>query len=312
MLRYYFLPFLLLSLSASTSWGDTCTNRGELSGSYCDNNHDLVADTPNDPKDLIDPNPLIISITPNEDPLSYANEMEDFYQYLEICLNRRVISYPLQSSEAEIDAMKNGRIHVASFSSGITIVAVNKAGAVPFAAQGNIDGIFDTNMLLIVRSDSPYKSLNDLKGKRIAHVNMTSNTGHFAALALLPNEGLTPYTDYQVLFSGKHNRSIMGVKSGDYDAAIIASEVLDRMVTRKDAAYNDFRILYKSDSLPSAPFSYAHNLTPALQEQLKSCFFAYQFSPKMTKAFLNADRYIPISYKESWEIARKISSKLWD
>ena len=306
MSRYYLTPLLSLLLGISISFGDACENRGDLSLKFCDRNFNLVADTPSDPNEWINPDPLIISLIPKEDPLSYATEMADFYQYLKSCLDRNVIFYPLQSSDAEIDAMKNGRIHVASFSSGTTIIAVNVAGAVPFAVKGDISGPVDTNMLVIVRADSPYQSLSDLKGKRVAHVNATSFTGHLAALSFLPSEGIEPHTDYQIYFSGKHNRSINGVKSGDYDAATIASEVLDRMMAGQDVSYDDFRILYKSDALPSAAFSYAHNLAPDLQNQLRSCFYNYKFTPEMTASFLGSDRYLPINYKDSWKTAREI------
>ena len=39
------------------------------------------------------------------------------------------------------------------------------------------------------------------------------------ARTLFPAEGLTPDKDYKVVFSGKHENSIMGVNAGDYDAA---------------------------------------------------------------------------------------------
>ena len=53
-----------------------------------------------------------------------------------------------------------------------------------------------------------------------------------APVALFPKEGLTPDKDYKVIFSGKHDQSVMGVNSGDYDAAAVASDVFKRMVER--------------------------------------------------------------------------------
>jgi len=40
--------------------------------------------------------------------------------------------------------------------------------------------------------------------------------------------GVEPGKDYKVTYSGKHDNSIMGVANKDYDAAPIASSVLDR------------------------------------------------------------------------------------
>lgn len=306
MSRLYSVPLLFLLLGTTTATASICENHGDLAARYCDSDLDPIADTPTNPQEWLDPDTIIMSTTPNEDPLSYGREMKDFYNYLESCLNRKVIFYPLQSSEAEIDAMKNGRLHIASFSSGSTIIAVNAAGAVPFAVKGDAEGPLDTSMLVLVRNDSPIQNLNDLKNKRVAHVNPTSNSGHLAALAFLPEIGITPYEDYQVHFTGKHNRSIMGVKSGDYDAAIVASEVLDRMISRKDVARENFRAIYQQDALLSATYSYAHNLAPKLQSDIKRCFYSFEFSPSMTRAFLGTDRFVPINYQEDFKVARQI------
>ena len=45
--------------------------RGTLDKRFCDRNGDLVADTPTDPSQWVDPNPLIFAYTPVEDPAVY-------------------------------------------------------------------------------------------------------------------------------------------------------------------------------------------------------------------------------------------------
>lgn len=306
MRTIYKYLLITLFLSSSIALGNTCQNRGALSPQFCDNDYNLVADTPLDPTKWIDPATLIITTAPNEDAMAYATELDNLFEHLESCLNRRIIYYPLQSNSAEIESMKNGRVHIASFSSGATVTAVNEAGAVPFAAKGSAEGIKSTNMLVIVRADSDYITLADLKGKRVAHVDQSSNTGHFLALALLPTAGITPGRDYQPIFSGKHDRSILGVKSGDYDAATIAAEVLDRMIGRGNIARQDFRILYQSEKIPSSVFSYAHNLTPKLQENLMSCFFNFEFTQIMQETFSQTDQFVPVNYQQDWKIVRDI------
>ena len=142
---------------------------GQLDTNYCDENKDLVADAPNDQKSWKDPSTLVFAYTPVEDPAVYQNIFKPFTDYLGQCTGKRVVYYPVQSNSAEIEAMRSGRLHVAGFSTGPTGFAVNLAGAVPFAAKGTEKGPHGYHLLAIVKKDSPYQKLADLKGKRVAH-----------------------------------------------------------------------------------------------------------------------------------------------
>src|SRR3546814_6949599 len=121
--------------------------------------------------------------------------------------------------------MRSNRLHVGGFSTGPTNFAVNLAGAVPVAVKGTADGFQGYNLILIVKKDSPFQKLTDLKGKKVAHTSPSSNSGNMASIALFPDEGLVHGKDYKFLYSGKHDQSIMGVNLGDYDAAAVASDV---------------------------------------------------------------------------------------
>ena len=160
---------------------------------------------------------------PVEDPAVYETAWRDFLLHLEKATGRKVRFFGLQKYPAQIQAMRSGRLHVGGFSTGPTAFAVNIAGAVPFAVKGYADGFQGYNLIVIVKKDSPYQKLTDLKGKKLAHTAPSSNSGHMAPVALFPKEGLTPDKDYKVVFSGKHDQSVMGVNSGDYDAAAVAS-----------------------------------------------------------------------------------------
>lgn len=288
---------------------DECLYRGDLSNNYCDNNQDLLADTPEDPALWVDPQTLIVSFAPFGDYVATGALFNPLLNHLEHCLQRRVIFYPMQSSEAEIAAMRSGRLHVAGFSTGSTVAAVNQAGAVPFATHGNHLGFVGAHLIVIVRSDSAYYKLSDLKNRRIIHSNATSLTGHLGALALFPKEGLTPGIDYPIRFSGKHDRSIQSVKSGDYDAATTTTEILNRMIHYQEVEQDDFRIIYQSQKFPSAALAYAYNLKPQLQENLRACFFNYQFSPEMKENFIGGEYFVPISYQQDWAEIRGILEK---
>ncbi|MEA2944945.1 MAG: phosphonate transport system substrate-binding protein [Alphaproteobacteria bacterium] len=293
--------------TGSVAIAQECKNRGQLDTLYCDENNDLVADVPTDPKKLKDPATLVFAYTPVEDPAVYQNAFKPFTEFLAQCTGKRVVYYPVQSNSAEIEAMRSGRLHVAGFSTGPTGFAVNMAGAVPFAAKGTEKGPQGYHLVSIVRKDSPYQKLSDLKGKRVAHTAPSSNSGHLAPLVLYPAEGLKPNEDYKPLMSGGHDKSALGVLSGDYDMAGVASDVFERMIARGTLKADDFRTIFTSPLFPTSSFAYAHDLHPDLARKVRGCFFAFDFPPAMQKEFNGDDRFFPITYKETWKVVREIA-----
>src|SRR5476651_377476 len=288
---------------------DTCENRGQLDAMYCDENNDLVADVSKDAAKLKDPSTLVFAFSPVEDPTTYQSIFKPFTDYLAKCTGKRVVYSPVQSNSAEIEAMRSGRLHVAGFSTGPTVFAVNLAGAVPFATKGTAEQMRGYHLISVVKKESPYQKLADLKGKRVAHTAPTSNSGHLAALVLYPPEGLKPNDGYKPLMSGGHDKSVLGVASGDYDMAGVASDVFDRMVTRGAIKRDDFRIIYESPMFPSSSFAYAHDLQPELATKITSCFFTFRFTPEMTMEFSGDDRFVSVSYQKDWAVVRDVAEK---
>jgi phosphonate transport system substrate-binding protein len=300
---------LALSATIPARAQDACPNRGELDTLYCDANKDLVADVPTDPKKQRDPSTLVWAYTPVEDPAVYANIFKPFTDHLEKCVGKRTVYYPVQSNAAEIEAMRSGRLHFAGFSTGPTGFAVNLAGAVPFAAKGVGTEVRGYNLIAVVKASSPYKTLADLKGKKVAHTSPSSNSGNLAPRVLFPDLGLKPDEDYKPLMSGGHDKSVLGVNSGDYDMAAVASDVFDRMVTRGTVKGDDFRIIYRSPVFPTSSFAHAHDLKPELAAKLKECFYSFRFTPAMQKEFNGDDRFLPITYQKDWGVVRDVANK---
>ena len=285
---------------------DTCPHRGDLDALYCDANKDLLADAPKDPAKWKNPSTLVFTYTPVEDPAKYEGAFKPFTDYLGQCTGKKVVFYQVQTNAAQIEAMRSGRLHVGGFSTGPTVFAVNKAGAIPFAVKGDAKGYQGYNLVTIVKASSAFKVPADLKGKKVAHTSPSSNSGHLAPLALLPAQGLNPGKDYEIKFSGKHDQSVLGVKSGDYDAAHVASDVFDRMADRGQIKEAEFRVIYRSQLFPTSSFAYAHDLAPELAAKMVKCFADYRFPAEMQKNFDGADRFVGINYGKDWDAVRQV------
>lgn len=81
----------------------------------------------------------------------------------------------------------------------------------------------------IVLQDSPLRSLADITAEHtVAFADPASSSGYFMPLYTLDQAGLTQGEDYQVLFSGGHDRSQLALKSGDADVSCTAAEFVDK------------------------------------------------------------------------------------
>ncbi|MCU0887684.1 MAG: phosphate/phosphite/phosphonate ABC transporter substrate-binding protein [Rubritepida sp.] len=295
---------------AQTAAGADCP-RGALDARFCDRDGDMVADTPTDPRQQVDPPVLIFAYTPLEDPSVYRRVFEGFLQHLSRVTGKRTQFFSVQSNAAQIEAMRAGRLHIAGFNTGGTPLAVNCAGFVPFAVMASRGGEFGYEMEIIVRADSPIRTMEDLRGRNLAFTSQTSNSGFRVPSALLRDQfNMIPERDFRAAFSGSHQNSIVGVANRDYEAAAIANEVLFRMAARNVVNRDQFRTIYKSATFPTTGYGMAHNLTPALQERIREAFFSFNWEGSdLQREFSTSippmERFLPITYRQHWEVVRQ-------
>ena len=92
------------AFTSATSYAQECP-RGTLDKRFCDVDGDLLADTPTDPSQLIDPDTLVFAYTPVEDPAVYKTAWKDFLVHMEKVTGKKVLFFPVQSNAAEIEAI---------------------------------------------------------------------------------------------------------------------------------------------------------------------------------------------------------------
>jgi len=307
---------LLFSLIAALSFvgfssgaiAEECP-RGTLDKQYCDLNNDLVADLPLDESKWADPDTIIFSYTPVEDPAVYAKVWDGFIDHMANVTGKKVLFFPVQSYAAQYEAMRSGRLHIAGVNTGGNPVAVSCAGLVPFAMMASKDGSFGYEMEIIVPADSAIKSPDDLKGKTLAFTSPTSNSGFKAPSAILKSSfGLVADKDFKTTFSGKHDNSILGVANKDYEAAV-ANSVLKRMLDRKVVDASQYRSIYKSQTFPTTGYGHAHNLHPTVAAKVKQAFFTFPWEGSDLQAeFKKEGRFVGIHHKSDWAVIRQIDA----
>jgi phosphonate transport system substrate-binding protein len=301
---------LSMALAAALAFAGSAQAEFALDSRYSDADGDLIADIPTDASQLVDPDTLIFAYTPVEDPAVYAKAWSDFLTHMEKVTGKKVQFFPVQSNAAQIEAMRAGRLHIAGFNTGSNPLAVACAGFRPFTIMASLDGHFGYEMEIITYPGSGIEKVEDIKGKAMAFTSETSNSGFKAPSAILKAEyNMIPGRDFEALFSGKHDNSILGVANKDYPAASIANSVRDRMVERDVIKADQVVTIYKSQTFPTTGFGVVYNLKPELQEKIKEGFFTFPWEGSSLKEeFIKSgeEQFIPITFKEHWSVIRLI------
>jgi phosphonate transport system substrate-binding protein len=283
---------------------------------FTDANGDLVADAPTNPAEWIDPPVLVFAYTPVEDPAVYAKVWDEFINHLSTTTGKKVQFFPVQSNAAQLEAMRAGRLHVAGFNTGSNPLAVNCVGFVPFTMMASKDDLFGYEMEIITYPGSGIAKIEDIKGKKMAFTSETSNSGFKAPSALLKDQfKLEAGKDYEAVFSGKHDNSILGVANKDYVAAAIANSVKARMIARDVVKPEALEVIYKSQTFPTTGYGYVYNLKPELAAKVKDAFFTFNWEgTNLQKEFSKSkppqEKFMPINYKDYWQVVRDIDKAM--
>ncbi|WP_298920103.1 phosphate/phosphite/phosphonate ABC transporter substrate-binding protein [uncultured Roseobacter sp.] len=303
---------LTLSMTLAAPLAAEDCPRGDLDKRFCDVDGDLVADTPTDPADQLDPDTLIFAYTPVEDPAVYKAAWSDFLTHLEAETGKKVVFFPVQNNAAQIEAMRSGRLHIAGFNTGSNPLAVNCAGFNPFTIMASKDGNFGYEMEIITYPGSGIEKVEDIKGKQLAFTSPTSNSGFKAPSAILKGDfDLLPERDFEPVYSGKHDNSILGVANKDYLAASIANSVKSRMISRDVIKEDDVVTIYKSQTFPTTGFGTVYNLKPELKEKIRNAFFNFEWEGTTLQAEFeksNEGQFLEMTYQEFWDVIRKIDA----
>ncbi|MGH1359361.1 MAG: phosphate/phosphite/phosphonate ABC transporter substrate-binding protein [Burkholderiaceae bacterium] len=284
----------------------------KLDARYTDADGDLIADIPTDAAKQVDPGTLIFAYTPVEDPAVYKEAWADFLDHLSKTTGKKVLFFPVQSNAAQIEAMRAGRLHIAGFNTGSNPLAVACAGFRPFTMMAKADGSFGYEMEIITFPGSGIEKVEDIKGKKMAFTSQTSNSGFKAPSAILKADyNMEPKKDFEPVFSGKHDNSILGVANKDYPAAAIANSVLARMLNRDVVKSEQLKSIYKSQTFPTTGYGIAHNLNADLQAKIQEAFKTFNWKgSSLEKEFSKSGeaQFVPITFKEHWAVIRKIDT----
>ncbi|MFI4988465.1 MAG: phosphate/phosphite/phosphonate ABC transporter substrate-binding protein [Alphaproteobacteria bacterium] len=170
---------------------------------------------------------------------------------------------------AEIEAMRNGKLEIGEFGPLGYVLAHQVAKAEAVAAFGNKEGKPDNYWASIVTYPaSGIKSVADLRGHSFAFSDPASTSGHLFPAYGLRKAGLDPDKDLKAVYAGSHTSSFEALYNKKVEAGELNSEQLESASQRGHYKDGDLVFLWKSDPIPTDPISVRGDLPQGFKERL--------------------------------------------
>lgn len=200
-------------------------------------------------------------VIPVETQTSTTKGMDGFLKHAEKVTGVKWELYQATDYSGVMNALIAGQIHLAWLSgfSYCQTYSDSKGGVEPLVAAAATDGTMGYNAIVVVRTDSPYKTIDDLKGKIVARTDPLSGSGYLIPTAAFRAMGKPVDEYFKSPLSGGHVQSVLGVLRGTYDAAFTWTSKNDgfgnlrQMMNKGLLKREDIRVIWTSEPLPSPP-----------------------------------------------------------
>jgi phosphonate transport system substrate-binding protein len=169
--------------------------------------------------------PLILAVHPYLPPKELVTRFTPLAEYLGRELGRPVSVRVGRDYDEHSEAIGKDSVDIAFLGPAPYTRVVTRYGKKPLLARLEIKGQPTFRGTIVTRTDSPLRTLAELKGKRFAFGDPNSTMSHLVPEYLLLKAGVRrkDLTHYQ--FLGAHNNVALAVLAGDFDAGAVKDEV---------------------------------------------------------------------------------------
>lgn len=223
-------------------------------------------------------------VIPVETQSNTVKDMDAFIKHAQKELGIKMELYTASDYSGVMNALIAKQIHL-SWLSGFSYCQTrmdSKGGVEPLVAAMEPDGTMGYNAVIVVKAESPYKTIEDLKGKIVARTDPLSGSGYLIPTAAFRAMGKPVDEYFKSPLSGGHPQSVLGVLKGTYDAAFTWTSKDDNignlraMMNKGMLKREQIRIIWTSSPLPSPPVVIRTDLPKAMRADLEKLFSELQ------------------------------------
>lgn len=247
---------------------------------------------------------LIPNIAPDRQKALY----EPFREYLSKALNQPVETFVATDYTGVVEAMASDKIDLAYFG-GLTYLQTElRASVYPIVTE--IDRETSTSKYysaIIVRSDSPYQKIEDLKGKKFAFGDINSTSSSLYPRWMLDQAGFSDFFNPQMyVYAGGHDAVLAAVVNASVEGGGIEKRIMERLFEAGTYSRDQIRIIQQAE-VQGYPWVVRSKLDPALVASVTDAFLNID-NPELLR-LMRAVKYTKVT-RDDYDEPRREADRL--
>lgn len=128
--------------------------------------------------------------------------------------------------------------------------------------------------MIVVKSGSDIKELEDLKGKTIATQDVTSSAGYVWPVAEMKKAGIDINTDVTTVQVKGHDQAVLSVLNGDVDAAFVFEDARNTVKNDYPEIIDEVEPMYFTEPIPNDTISVRSDMSEEWDKKIQDAFIA--------------------------------------
>lgn len=215
------------------------------------------------------PNVLVMGFVPHRDGDKLIEDVAPLEEMLSKEMGINVKAFTAANYVAVVEGFGSGGVDFGLIPPFASVLASEEFKARPILVVVKKNGSTTYKSQLLVRKDSGIKTIEDIKGKKIAFVEPSSTSGYLFPAALIKESGIDLEKDIEYIYAGGHDKALQLLLNGDVDVAATFSDVRKRYEKEFPDAMDCTNVLEYTEDIPGVSITVSSKMDDTTVTKLK-------------------------------------------
>ena len=181
----------------------------------------------------------------------------------------------MASKQVDVGFLPPNAYVLANEQSNVKVLLQAKRYGIKQPGGESTDELVDSyRSMIVVKSGSDIKELDDLKGKTIATQDVTSSAGYVWPVAEMKKAGIDINTDVTTVQVKGHDQAVLSVLNGDVDAAFVFEDARNTVKNDYPEIMDEVEPMYFTEPIPNDTISVRSDMSEEWDKKIQDAFIA--------------------------------------